>query len=344
MEIYYLKKKKKISYKGLFITTFLTHGGANIISKFAVSPFERIVIIRQIQPVFFKNILIQPNFTYLNIIKSIYKNQGLTSFWWGYNASIFNFLSFSFLRLLFHDQIKYHLSDRIKDKEYLKKNYFLTTFFLFYTSSSLSSAISYPLDTIHNCMALNHENLKNKKLYKRGIFLFIYDQLLKRKIRNLYAGYSLCLLNFIPYLTITIKLNELFTKYFTEINFDKKNYNFQNDKKNNITLNEEYKELFKKNPNFFSYIVLGVLTGYIAQFATYPLETLRRKYQYRVMYEQNFLKFIIHNNKLNNIKPKTFVNKMKNMYKGFTVHSLKLIPEYLIFSCFFYYVKNNMPI
>ncbi|WBY59040.1 hypothetical protein Py17XNL_001204932 [Plasmodium yoelii yoelii] len=193
-------------------------------------------------------------------------------------------------------------------------------------------------------MALNHENLKNKKLYKRGVFLFIYDQLLKRKIRNLYAGYSLCLLNFIPYLTITIKLNELFTKYFTEINFDKKNYNFQNDKKNNITLNEEYKELFKKNPNFFSYIVLGVLTGYIAQFATYPLETLRRKYQYRVMYEQNFLKFIIHNNKLNNIKPKTFVNKMKNMYKGFTVHSLKLIPEYLIFSCFFYYVKNNMPI
>ncbi|SBT76604.1 ADP/ATP carrier protein, putative [Plasmodium ovale] len=341
MESYYLKKKKKIRYKELFTTTFLTHGGSNIISKLLVSPLERAVIIRQIQPLFFRNILMQSSFTYSNIIRSIRANQGYSSFWWGYNAGILNFLSFSFFRLLFHDHIKHNLP--VKGTNRNKEN-FLITFFLLYTSSCMAAAISYPLDTIHNCMALNHETVKQKKTYSRSVLLFMYNQLIKKKFRNLYSGYSLCLLNFIPYLAITIKLNELFTEYFLEFNVYKKGYDGKNEEDNSNNINEEYKKLFAQSPNFFSYILLGVLTGYIAQFATYPLETIRRKYQYRIMYEQYFPTSLINYKRLNNQKRKTFVRKISNMYRGFSLHSFKLIPEYLIFSCFFYYVKNNIPI
>ncbi|ETW18210.1 hypothetical protein PFFVO_02726 [Plasmodium falciparum Vietnam Oak-Knoll (FVO)] len=340
MEIYYLKKKKKIKYKELFITTFLTHGGSNIISKLIISPLERIVLIKQIQPILFKNVLIEPSYTYRNIINSIRTNQGYTSFWWGYNASICNFLSFSFLRLLFHDQIKYNLS--IENR----KNYFMTNFSLLYFSSCLAASIAYPFDTVRNYMSLNHEIIKDKKKYARSVFLFIYDQIVRGKIRNLYCGYSLCLLNFIPYLLITSKLNEVFTKYFIDDNFEKNNYiSHDASKRNNIK--EEYNKLFKKTTNFFSYIALGVITGYVAQMVTYPLETYRRKYQYHVMYEQKFPNTLMHKRYLKNnttTQHQHIFKKVCNLYRGFTLHSFKLIPEYFIFSCFFYYVKNNIPI
>ncbi|CAI7719943.1 ADP,ATP carrier protein 2, putative [Plasmodium vivax] len=341
MENYYLKKKEKIKYKELFITTFLTHGGSNLISKLLVSPLERIVIIRQTQPFFFRNVLLHSSFTYSNIVRGIYAKQGLTSLWWGYHASIWNFLSFSFFRLLFHDKIKYNLAI-----ENSKKNY-LTTFFLLYTSSCFAAAISYPLDTIHNCMALNHETVKNKKLTSRGIFLFIYDLVLKRKLKHLYAGYSLCLLNFIPYLLISIKLNEIFTKHFIEINSHEKNGDAPQGGEEQYAdrnISEEYRRLFKKTPNVLSYIFLGVLTGYISQVATYPLETIRRKYQYHVIYEKNFPQTLMHSKNWKVKKPQKLIAKISNVYRGFSLHTFKLIPEYLIFSCFFYYVKNNMPI
>ncbi|GAW80471.1 ADP/ATP carrier protein [Plasmodium gonderi] len=340
MENYYLKKKKKIKYKELFITTFLTHGGSNIISKLLVSPLERIVIIRQTQPFFFRNILLHSSFTYTNIIRSIYVNQGFTSLWWGYHASIWNFLSFSFFRILFHDKIKYNLA--IENN----KNNYVMTFSLLYTSSCFATLISYPLDTIHNCMALNHEEIKNKKITNRSIFLFIYDLILKKKIKQLYAGYSFCLVNFIPYLLISIKLNEIFTKYFIEFNYYSKNDDSKKDEEQNSynNMHEEYQKLFKKTPNVFSYIFLGVLTGYISQMITYPLETIRRKYQYHVIYEKNFPQILMYHKNWNNKKPQNFITKFSNMYRGFSLHTFKLIPEYLIFSCFFYYVKNNIPI
>ncbi|SCN12081.1 ADP/ATP carrier protein, putative [Plasmodium malariae] len=350
MESYYLKKKKKIKYKELFITTFLTHGGSNLISKLIVSPLERTVIIKQVRPVFFKGILLQPSFAYSNIIRSIHSNQGVTSFWWGYNASILSFLSFSFLRLLFHDRIKYSLSlyttSISSTNNSSNYNYFFVKFFLLYTSSCLAATIAYPLDTIHNCMQLNHEIIRNKKLHNRSIFLFIYDQLLKKKIKNLYAGYSLCLFSFIPYLIITIKLNELFTKHFIDFSYQVKSLSLEKEEqKNEYNTNEDYKKLFNKTPSFFPYIFLGVLTGYVAQIATYPLETIRRTYQYHVMYEQYFPKLSKHFKILYKEKcSKTLINKISNLYKGFTMHSFKLIPEYFIFSCFFYYVKNNIPI
>ncbi|EUD67522.1 hypothetical protein C922_02228 [Plasmodium inui San Antonio 1] len=338
MENYYLRKKKKFKYGELFIATFLIHGGSNLISKLLVSPFERIVIIRQTQPFFFRNVLLHSSFTYSNIVRGIYANQGLTSLWWGYHASIWNFLSFSFFRPFFHDKIKYNLAI-----ENSKKNY-LTTFFLLYTSSSFASVIAYPLDTIHNCMALNHETVKNKKLTRRGIFLFIYDLILKKKIKHLYAGYSLCLLNFIPYLLISIKLNEIFTKYFIEFNSDQKDGDSKQrgEQYSDGNISEDYERLFKKAPNVLSYIFLGVLTGYISQAATYPLETIRRKYQYHVIYEKNFPQTLMYSKNWNVKKPQKVIAKISNLYRGFSLHTFKLIPEYLIFSCFFYYVKNNI--
>ncbi|CRG94106.1 ADP/ATP carrier protein, putative [Plasmodium gallinaceum] len=337
MENYYLKKKKKIRYKELYITTFLTHGGSNLISKLIISPLERLVIIKQTQPVLFRNVLVQSSYTYKNIIKSIYINQGLTSFWWGYNANVLNFLSFSFFRLLFHDKIKYILS--LENS----KNDFVKNFFLLYASSCLAISITYPLDVAHTYMTLNHEKIKNKKLYNRSVFFFIYDQLLKKDIKNLYCGFSLCLLNFIPYLLISTKLNDLFTKYFIEFHMNRNNDELSNSEKRNH-INEEYKKLFNKSPSFFYYIFLGVLTGYTAQIVTYPLETIRKKYQYYNLYEKKFPKSLMHYNYLNHKKTKHILNKISNSYKGFLMHSFKLIPEYFIFSFFFYYVKNNMPL
>ncbi|VWU52123.1 ADP/ATP carrier protein, putative [Hepatocystis sp. ex Piliocolobus tephrosceles] len=374
MENYYLKKKKKIRYNELFITTLLTHGGSNIISKWIVSPFERVIIIRQIQPVLFRNILITPFFSYSNIIKSIYRNQSLTSFWWGYNASVLNFLSFTFFRLLFYDQIKYNLFTKINNSPYYEtdnaqnrdiinnsssnssnndhaknsiKNSFLMNFFLLYSSSCLAATITYPLDTIRNCMALVHETQKSKKHNKRSIFLFVYDLLLKNKLTILYSGYSLCLLNFIPYLFITIKLTDFFTKHFIEFDLDKNKYNSLNNKSTYNSMTKEYEKLFNNiniTSSFFSYIFWGVLTGYVAQAVTYPLETMRRKYQYHLMFKQNFPKSVIHYNKLYKNETKNVMKKFVNLYRGFSLHTFKLIPEYLIFTYFFYYVKSHMPL
>ncbi|KJP87794.1 hypothetical protein AK88_02550 [Plasmodium fragile] len=340
MENYYLKKKNKLKYEELFITTFLTHGGSNLISKLIVCPLERIVIIRQTQPFFFRNVLHHSPFTYSNIVRGIYAKQGLTSLWWGYHASIWNFLSFSLFRLLFYDNIKYNLSIENSKKDYL------TTFFLLYTSSCFAAVIAYPLDTIHNCIALNHETVKNKKLTNRGILLFIYDLILKKKIKHLYAGYSLCILNFIPYLLISIKLNEIFTKYFIEFNSHEKNGDFKQggEQDAHTDISEDYQGLLKKTPNVLSYIFLGVLTGYISQVATYPLETIRRKYQYHVMYEKNFPQTLMYSKNCNVRKPQKFIANISNAYRGFSLHTFKLIPEYLIFSCFFYYCKNYLPI
>lgn len=141
-------------------------------------------------------------------------------------------------------------------------------------------------------------------------------------------------------------MNEVFTKYFIDDNYEKNNYmSHDGSKRNNIK--EEYNKLFKKTTNFFSYIALGVITGYVAQMVTYPLETYRRKYQYHVMYEQKFPNTLMHKRYLKNnttTQHQHIFKKVCNLYRGFTLHSFKLIPEYFIFSCFFYYVKNNIPI
>lgn len=381
MEKYYLKKKKKISNKELLITTFLAHGGSNVISKFFVAPLERVTLIKQTEPHLFRSVFIAPSFSYKNIIQSILANQGYKSFWWGYQTRALNFLCFTFFRLLFHEK----LQQKIKTKDNKKSS--STFFFYLYISSCLAATITYPLDVAQAYLTLNFERTKHKKKYSRGVFLFIYDQITKRTIGNLYCGYSLCLLNFFPYLYIISKLEPFFTKHFIEFQIKEASQNENNgehnlhdsDKKTTSgdgrhnNLNEEYKQLFNKSPEIYLYIFGGVLAGYIAQTLTFPIETIRRTYQYKKILEQNYQNHIISYKKLqkksspifpnnsnsknynsiilNNMEKKKakiptffFFSSISTYYRGFLLHSLKLIPEYIVFSCFFYYVKNNMPV
>lgn len=383
MEKYYLKKKKKISNKELLITTFLAHGGSNVISKFFVAPLERVLLIKQTQPQLFRSIFITPSsFSFKNITKSILANQGVKSFWWGYQPRILKLLFFSFFRLLFYETLK----QKVKTKD--NKETSSTVFFSLYLSSCLAITLTYPLDVAQAYLALNFEKTKHKKKYSRGIFLFLYSQISKRTIRNLYCGYTVCLLNFFPYLFISIKLNEFFTKRFIEPQIEFCLQSLDCEERNKSTLHKkvepnndrylqnldnEYKKLFSNTPQIYSYIFWGVLTGYIAQTITYPIETIRRTYQYKKLFEQNYQNSILSYQKLQNRNihnmynihntficktrtnwniglhkkgktTKVLFSSISNYYRGFLLHSVKLIPEYIIFSCFFYYVKNNIPV
>ncbi|BAM39696.1 uncharacterized protein TOT_010001368 [Theileria orientalis strain Shintoku] len=195
-----------------------------------------------------------------------------------------------------------------------RRNEYLKRYLESLSICGVSHVFSYPFDTGYTRLASNYKN--NSK-----VGAYLKDTWKNRGIKNMYAGFSLCLVSTATHLLITIPLDQnMQYRVIKSINEEIAKNPILNSNIKAIKPKElKPVELFPFN------LIFATISSFISRTVTYPINTLKVKYQYHTYREncdyKSFMSTLKRNNGLT----------LKRLYSGFGMKCCLFLPECLLY-------------
>lgn len=239
-----------ISFKKNFLS-LLSGATAGALSRSAVAPIERLIILRQTK-----------NQKYLNVsmcssLSLMYHSEGFMSLFKGNGANCVRIAPFQAIEFFTFEYYKY-----IMDLLGYRTNYRINDTGRYLLCGALAgmtaSTLVYPIDLCKTILAVQTQ--ANSK-YK-GIFRTIYLVFKEKGFLALYKGWGASMIGIAPYASLKLTFFQLLKNFFYGKNVDKR--------KISSTMN----------------LGFGALAGCLAVTVTYPTDFLRRRMQVRIFENQ----------------------------------------------------------
>ncbi|UKK00920.2 hypothetical protein MACK_000995 [Theileria orientalis] len=304
------KEKKRVTDTRLHLTQYISHVIPLSSQRLILSPFNRSALLTQIGCNSFKTLFNIKNPTPLNILKGSYERFGFLNLWKGTTSHILSGVIFPGF---------YILSKCMSNLTYIphgdkRRNEYLKRYLELLSICSVSHLFSYPFDTGYTRLASNYKNNSKIRAYLRETWK-------KRGIKNIYAGFSLCLLSTATHLLITIPLDQ--NMQYRVIN------SINEEIAKNPILNSNIKTIKPKElkpVELFPFnLIFATISSFLSRTITYPINTLKVKYQYHTYSEncdyRNFMSMLKKNNGLT----------LKRLYSGFGMKCCLFLPECLLY-------------
>ena len=125
-------------------------------------------------------------------------------------------------------------------------------------SGFLTMLVTYPFDLARTRVAVDLGKSYDERMY-HGIFDFFKKTLKNEGILTFYKGFSVACLGIVPYIIVAFSTFDSLKEY---VFFDRK-----------------YKENQSAQAIGLKLFGIGIVSGLIAQFVTYPIDTIRRRLQ-----------------------------------------------------------------
>lgn len=240
-----------VSFQKNFLSLF-SGALAGALSRSAVAPIERLIILRQTKnPKYMNHSL----YSSLNLM---YQTEGLLSWFKGNGANcvriapfqaieFFTFEYYKFLLEIFSYKSNFHFNDTSR---YLMCGAL---------AGMTASTIVYPIDLCKTILAVQTHD---KSKYK-GIFKTIFLVFREKGFLALYKGWGASMIGIAPYASLKLTFYQLLKNFFYGKNFDRRK--------------------IKSSMN----LTFGAMAGCFAVTVTYPTDFLRRRMQVRILEGHN---------------------------------------------------------
>lgn len=285
----------KRSNFSLFLHELVCAGGASAISKTVVAPLERIKVILQAQHVVtlresdrFKG--------FMDALTRIPKEQGIAAFWRGNFANV--------IRIIPVTAIKFPSYDTFKRTSMPRGEFGYTGIerILRKTEASVFAGIitlifSYPLDVAKTHLNLDFSKSKEPRKYT-GVWNCLKVTRKTYGFAAIYRGLLLASLTQVPYVAVSLLSYDLLREAFII----------------------KPSEAGNTTNSVIKYIGLGTMAGFIAQIATYPLDTMRKRVQVSLGTDR------LYKGTLDVFKKTLAMEGVKGFYKGLVPALIKVAP------------------
>ncbi|CAK9104694.1 Graves disease carrier protein homolog (GDC) (Mitochondrial solute carrier protein homolog) (Solute carrier family 25 member 16) [Durusdinium trenchii] len=304
------------SDRRLFFSVLFAHGFARVLSKLASAPLERVKICAQVggsRP--------------LTTCSDLLQQQGIRSLWRGSATHVTASILGGFGRLSALRTTQMWMMPG-GDRHYQGFEGYLRRCSFLYMSGAGALILVYPLDVAYTCLAAD------TKGQFRGLLHFFSETRRRHGLLNLYRGLPLCLLTALPYISIATALHDtlapwLMTQMGHRPSVDPKS--LQPGDLFWLVRHGAPAHLYPWN------LVVGAASGFVAQTVTYPLDTLRRRWQHTCAGPRASMP-----PSLKDCAKSIYAKgDLKVFYRGLSLNSLKLIPELLVLSGVYFVINAS---
>lgn len=296
-------KESIMNYKFIenpIIHQTFTTGLAMIMTHTLFAPIERMKTILQTNTIAKIQKTAKPT-SVVGVFVTIANDQGAMQFFRGNLVNMYKYALHAFVRTFLYERFKYELStDGMSQKSSFIKNIWVNSLI-----SLTVLTTGYPFDLVHTRMAADMTKRGHTKLYSSvgdcfkksntdGVIASIKSDSLS--IKSLYRGYSLAVAGTLPYTALSLPLYDFISSQVSK----------------GLTEFEQENFYVKAMSRFLpSTLVLLLLSGVL-----YPLETGKKLLQVNgaLGHERAFGSAF------------DSLRKTKMLYRGYTLHILKLIP------------------
>ncbi len=225
--------------------SFIIGAFSGVLSRTAVSPFERLKVLGQCSPT---------PMNYRAEIRRILTEDGLLAFWRGNLTNCIRVTPYSAIQYGSFD----HIQKMFPDK---------------FVAGGIAGAVAmfccYPLDYSRSRLTVHHgkENIKLSK--------FMINSVMQNGIQSVYKGIGFSLFATIPYNALSFGMYDRFSQMIEEY---RKNHMKLLD---HIKLSSSGKSEYRKSFNAQDKLIAGLISGWTTGVMTYPLDVIRRRMQLR---------------------------------------------------------------
>lgn len=204
-----------------------------------------------------------------------------------------------------------------------------------YAGAAAALVVVYPLDVAYTCLAADAAAPRRF----RGFIGFVRHAVGKHGARSLYRGFSLCLATAMPFVAISTAVHDALLPSLLQLRSRPAVHSGDHRAEDAGRANELERLLQERAPaQLFPWnLLLGAFSGFVAQSVTYPLDTVRRRWQHSLAGERADAPKSWHEcaaalRRADGIRP---------FYAGFGFNSAKLVPELLVLCCVYRMVANS---
>jgi len=301
----------------LFFWTALAHGSARVLSKTASAPLERVKVCLQVSAAGVRTT--SPTVGGgTGLLCSIVKTQGVTALWRGSGTHILGVCLGSLTRLAALSTSQMWAMPG-GGQQYRGLDAYLRNCAFLYGAGVAALLIAYPFDVAYTCMAADMSSPRRFN----GVFHFARVTTREHGVRVLYRGLPLCLATAVPFVAIATASHDLLAPHLLQ----------------RLGQAPEVDDgAIKVPPHLYPWnLLVGAAAGFTAQSVTYPLDTLRRRWQHACAgpplaaprdVRECFARIYAEGG-------------WRAFYAGYTVNALKLAPELLVLSGAYLHINSS---
>lgn len=303
----------------LFFGTMAAHGGALVCCKIASAPLERIKICRQVLPRTAQS-------SHLECVRWILASQGVGS-WWRGSAAHIGGISLgvcSRLSVLKTTQMWAMPGTLSDNDQYGPFEAYARRCAYLYTAGATALCVAYPLDVAYTNLAADMQQPRRF----RSAWHFFSTVRRTHGILSLYRGLSLALLTAAPFIAVSTAAHDAIGARVLRSmgQSDEPVVTKAAQVQPGLSRDRALPVVVGAGP--VANLAVGALSGFVAQTVTYPLDTVRRRWQYAC-----------------SLGPGTTPGSYKDclmsiwrqggwraLYAGYAVNTAKLAPELAVLS------------
>lgn len=213
----------------------------------------------------------------------------------------------------------------VGNEQYTGVKSYIRRWAFFYLSSCVALAAAYPMDVAFTCQAAD---MRTPRRF-RSTFRFLKFSVKEHGIWSLYRGFPLCLATAAPFILVSTSVHDAMAARFLR-------------RMGQAPALVDYRAIqpgVQPNPSVHLYpwnLFVGCVSGFVAQSVTYPLDTLRRRWQWTCTELGNRPE-----NLRTCFQRIAAEGSWRSLYNGYWVSAIKLAPQFGVLSCVYLQIHTS---
>lgn len=273
-----VKDEASVAYadRRLFFGVLFAHGSARVLSKVASAPLERVKVCMQVAVWPAHGSPWQEARNVPGILKQIRHEAGLRALWQGCGAHLLATCVGGAVRLSFLRTMRFQeLAIPSGESNYCGVESYARRCMLLYGAGAAALAFAYPFDVAYTCLSADgaKANMAKSRQF-RGICHVLQYTVNTHGVTSLYRGFPLCLATAMPFVAIATGVHDLLAPQLMQ-------RRGQQPLVDHKAMQEPFWLVRNGAPaHLYPWnLLVGMASGFAAQAITYPLDTLRRRWQ-----------------------------------------------------------------
>lgn len=322
----------------LFFAALFAHGSARVLSKVASAPIERVKVCLQVGTTptvasFREPFREQPGARLLQHFRDILHREGYRGLWRGAGTHVTATCLGGVARLSALRTTQMWVMPG-GDRHYQGLEGYVRRCSFLFMSGAGALTLVYPLDVAYTCLAADCDSRRRF----RGVFHFFREAAREHGVLSLYRGLPLGLLTAFPFLCIATGLHDLLAPWLM------KRMGHRPSIDHNPPQPGDLFWLVRTGAPAHLYpwnLVVGAASGLVAQTATYPLDTLRRRWQQTCARAQRGPRCDAPASLQECARSLYAERRLAGFYAGVGLNSLKLLPEIVVLSSVYFLINAS---
>ncbi|CEM29411.1 unnamed protein product [Vitrella brassicaformis CCMP3155] len=340
------KQKRAVSEEKLFAFTLLGYGGAAAASRVLTAPLDRVKVILQCQACFRGTTVTFNGLT--DAATHIWRHQGWRAFWWGFSPHMWNVFVGTGVRLLTYQKLRLFFLPGGEDAHHGAELVVRETG-CFIGSSSVALLVSYPFDVLFTRLATDggRPGAMHKRTFK-GLWHCIWTTVQTQGFSPFYRGCGFCMASSVPFLFVALGAARLYEDHIlTRIQPARTTPSRPSTSTSGDFPPTDQKMVERSSVEplrWYPWNLLGgMASGLLAQTATYPLDTIRRRYQYDGSSPWSDPPWTRQFASIAECARHSCRRGLGDLYRGAGVNALKVVPEAMVICCLYWIIKTKIP-